>query len=403
MNTLVSTPAIEVSPISDMLNYNGLYGNYGGAYIPESLIKPLERLSNEFDKLANNQQFKEKYIYYLKQYVGRPSPLYKAERLSNFVGSTIYLKREDLNHTGAHKINNSIGQALLAQHMGAREIIAETGAGQHGVATATAAALFGIPCKIFMGAKDAERQALNVRRIKLLGAEVITTNQGSATLKDAVDAALGYYVANPESYYIIGSHVGPHPYPRIVGYFQSVIGQEARAQILEQEGRLPQAVFACVGGGSNAIGIFSGFLDDVEVALYGAEGGGIGTPNNTAATITFGKPAVFQGSYSYCLVDPNGHPVESQSVAAGLDYPAVSPQHAFLNDSKRATYFPITDNEAINAMETLSKLEGIIPAIESSHAIALAMKELKNKNILAIVNVSGRGDKDVERDFSTEC
>ncbi|HDP75410.1 MAG TPA: tryptophan synthase subunit beta [Bacteroidales bacterium] len=382
-----------------MLKYNGRYGEYGGAYVPDVLAKPLERLANEFDRLTKDPTFQKEFVQLLKHYVGRPSPLYRAKRLSDQVGSTIYLKREDLNHTGAHKINNTIGQVLVAKRMGAREIIAETGAGQHGVATATAAALMGIPCKVFMGAKDAERQALNVRRMKLLGAEVITTAMGTATLKDAVDAALMYYVEHPESFYLLGSQVGPHPYPRMVGYFQSVIGNEAREQILMLEGRLPNAIFACVGGGSNAIGLFSGFLDDVEVAIYGAEGGGEAIPGNTAATLTFGKPTVFQGTLSYCLVDENGNPCESYSVAAGLDYPGISPQHAYLKDTQRVEYFPVTDREAINAFEVLSQLEGIIPAIESSHAVALAVKLLKNKNQLAIVNLSGRGDKDVEREF----
>lgn len=399
METQTISTGINVSPIVSMLNYNGRYGEYGGAYIPEILAKPLERVSHEFDQLAKDKSFNNEYIHYLKQFVGRPSPLYLAQRLSAYVGSTIYLKREDLNHTGSHKINNTIGQVLVAKRLGAKEIIAETGAGQHGVATATAAALMGIPCKVFMGAKDVERQTLNVRRMKLLGAEVITTEMGTATLKDAVDAALGYYIEHPTSYYLLGSQVGPHPYPKMVGYFQSVIGQEARAQIIAQEGRLPQAIFACIGGGSNAIGLFSGFLNDMEVGIYGAEGGGLAIPSNTAATLSFGKPTIFQGTYSYCLVDANGNPTESHSVAAGLDYPGISPQHAYLKDTKRANYLPITDPEAIDAYKILSELEGIIPAIESSHAIALAAKTLKNKNMLAIVNLSGRGDKDVDRDI----
>lgn len=399
MEAIVTNTQVLVSPIEGMLKHNGRYGEYGGAYIPEVLAKPLERLAAEFDKHAATPEFRKEFVYLLKQYVGRPSPLYRANRLTDYVGSTIYLKREDLNHTGAHKINNTIGQALLAKRMGAREIIAETGAGQHGVATATAAALMGIPCKVFMGAKDAERQALNVRRMKLLGAQVITTTMGSATLKDAVDAALMYYIEHPESFYLLGSQVGPHPYPKMVGYFQSVIGQEAREQILLLEGRLPDSIFACAGGGSNAIGLFSGFLDDTEVQIYGAEGGGQAVPGNTAATLSFGKPTVFQGTYSYCLVDENGYPCESHSVAAGLDYPGISPQHAYLKDTGRAKYFPVTDSEAVKAFELLSKLEGIIPAIESSHAVALTIKLLKGKGQLAIVNLSGRGDKDVEREF----
>jgi tryptophan synthase beta chain len=283
--------------------------------------------------------------------------------------------------------------------MGADEIIAETGAGQHGVATATAAALMGIKCKIFMGQKDAERQEMNVYRMKVLGAEVITTDQGTATLKDAINAALEYYVQNPDAFYLLGSAVGPHPYPEIVRYFQRVIGEEARAQILELEGRLPDSVIACVGGGSNAIGLFSGFLNDPDVRILAAEGGGEGEKlYKTASTLVMGKPLVFQGTYSYCLADENDNPVDTYSIAAGLDYPGVGPEHAYLKDSGRAEYFCITDAEAIDAFRTLSRIEGIIPAIESSHAVALAMKLLKDqKDHLAIINLSGRGDKDISR------
>ena len=399
MESKIKTTSITVAPLSNMLEYNGYYGEYGGAFVHEVLKQPLARLEEAFNRYSENQEFLQEFVYLLKQYVGRPSPLYKARNLSAVVGSSIYLKREDLNHTEAHKINNTIGQALLAKRMKVREIIAETGAGQHGVATATAAALVGIPCKIFMGAKDAERQALNVQRIKLLGAELITTSRGTATLKDAVDEALGYYVSSPDSFYMLGSQVGPHPYPKMVGYFQSVIGNEAYQQILKYENRLPDAIFACVGGGSNAIGLFSGFIDHPEVAIYGAEGGGMAIPGNTAATLTFGRRAIFQGTYSYCLTDDEGNPVESHSIAAGLDYPGISPQHAYLKDSCRAKFFPVTDSEAVEAMKLLSRVEGIIPAIESSHAIALAIKFIKNKHQLAIVNLSGRGDKDVERDL----
>ena len=283
--------------------------------------------------------------------------------------------------------------------MGAKEVIAETGAGQHGVATATACALLNIPCKIFMGAIDIERQLLNVKRMRLLGAEVVSCDSGTKTLKDAVDSALGYYIENPESYYLLGSHVGPHPYPKIVGYFQSVIGNEARQQILQKENRLPDSIVACVGGGSNAIGLFSGFLNDESVKIYGAEGGGEDRIFHTAATLNYGKPMVFQGTFSYCLADENNEPIASESIAAGLDYPGISPQHAFLKDTKRAEYFSVTDKEAIEAFQLLSRLEGIIPAIESSHAVALAMKLFKNKNQLVLVNLSGRGDKDVEREL----
>lgn len=397
METSTVKQNISVSPLSEMLLSNGIYGEYGGAYVPSVLTKPLEKLANTFEMLVHEPSFNKEYIHYLKQYVGRPSPLYYAKRLSEYVGSTIYLKREDLNHTGSHKINNTIGQVLVAKNLGAKEIIAETGAGQHGVATATAAALMGIPCKIFMGAKDIKRQSLNVSRMKLLGADIIPTEMGTATLKDAVDAALGYYIDHPSTFYMLGSHVGPHPYPKMVGYFQSVIGQEARQQILNAEGRLPQAIFACIGGGSNAIGLFSGFLNDSEVEIFGAEGGGAATHENTAATLTFGKPSIFQGTYSYCLVDDMGNPVESHSIAAGLDYPGISPQHAYLKDTNRAQYHPVTDDEAIAGFKLLSKLEGITPAIESSHAVALAAKILKNRDMLAIINLSGRGDKDVDR------
>ena len=377
---------------------NGYFGEFGGMFVPPVLEPKLQKLAETFNYLKDDKEFIKEFHYYLNQYVGRPSPLYYAKRLSDYVGSRIYLKREDLNHTGAHKINNTIGQILIAKHMGAKEIIAETGAGQHGVATATAAALFGMKCKIFMGKKDAERQQLNEYRIRLLGSEFITTEQGSATLKDAVDAALGYYVENPDSYYLLGSAVGPNPYPTMVRFFQSVIGTEARKQIMEQEGRMPESIFACVGGGSNAIGLFSGFLDDQKVRIHAAEGGGEGLIlGKTASTLVLGKPMVFQGTYSYCLSDNNGNPIDAYSIAAGLDYPGVGPEHAYLKELKRAQYHCITDKEAINAFKVLSSLEGIIPAIESSHAVALAMKMLKNKNELSIINLSGRGDKDVDR------
>lgn len=388
---------IKVGPLASMLQGDGTYGEYGGAFIPPVLEDKLSKLYDFFEQEVRKDDFQKEYIKLLKQYVGRPSPLYYAHRLSQHIGSRIYLKREDLNHTGAHKINNAVGQILLAKRMGATEIIAETGAGQHGVATATAAALMGIRCKIFMGEIDAERQALNVRRIELLGAEVVRTSLGSKTLKDAVDAALGYYIEHPDAFYLLGSQVGPHPYPKIVGYFQSVIGHEARQQILEEEGKLPDSIFACLGGGSNAIGLFSGFLADENVKIFGAEGGGSGEYPKTAATLSMGKPAVFQGTKSYCLVDEEGNPIPSYSIAAGLDYPGISPQHAYLKDTGRATYAPITDKEAIDAYSLLSRLEGITPAIESSHAVAYALKELKDKNVLAIINLSGRGDKDVER------
>jgi len=394
MNTHTNTLEIENK------SKQGYFGEFGGMFVPPVLEPKLNELSNTFDKLKNDNEFIKDYHYYLKQYVGRPSPLFLAKRLSDYVGSRIYLKREDLNHTGAHKINNTIGQILVAKHMGAREIIAETGAGQHGVATATAAALFGLKCKIFMGKKDAERQQLNAYRIKLLGAEFITTDRGTGTLKDAVDAALEYYIENPDSYYLLGSAVGPHPYPTMVKFFQSVIGTEARKQIVEQEARLPESIFACVGGGSNAIGLFSGFLYDSKVRIYAAEGGGDELfPGMSASTLVFGKPTVFQGTYSYCMVDKEGNPIDTYSIAAGLDYPGVGPEHSFLKDTLRADYHSVTDQEAIFAFKLLSSLEGIIPAIESAHAVALAIKLLKNKNELSIINLSGRGDKDVDRNL----
>ncbi len=378
---------------------NGMYGEFGGMYVPPHLEEKLLNLAAFFQKEIIKDDFEKEYKYYLNKYVGRPSPLYYARNLSKYVGSKIYLKREDLNHTGSHKINNTIGQILLAKRMGATEVVAETGAGQHGVATATAAALFGIKCKIFMGAKDARRQQMNVNRIKLLGAEVILTENGRATLKDAVDAALGYYVENPDVFYLLGSQVGPHPYPTIVGYFQRIIGEEARNQILEDEGRLPDNVFACVGGGSNAIGLFQGFLYD-DVKIFAAEGGGeIAEPGKTAATLTIGKPGVFQGTYSYAISDEEGEVYPTSSIAAGLDYPGVSPQHSLLKELNRAHYYAVTDNMAVEAFKVLSKLEGIIPAIESSHAVSLAMKLLKDKpHEISIINLSGRGDKDVGRD-----
>jgi tryptophan synthase beta chain len=390
---------MEVRPLSELYTNikPGFYGEFGGAHVPPALHSNLARLEEAFFKFKDDKEFQDEFIHYLKKYVGRPSPLYFAANLSKEVGSRIYLKREDLNHTGAHKINNTIGQVLLAKRMGAKEIIAETGAGQHGVATATAAALFGIKCKIFMGSVDIERQSANVSRMKLLNADVIPATSGTQTLADAVNEALGYFIQNPDSFYMLGSQVGPHPYPNMVGYFQSVIGQEARNQIFEAEGRLPDSIFACVGGGSNAIGLFQGFLNDETVKIYGAEGGGEGEIPRTAATLSKGKTGVFQGTYSYCLVDEKGNPTTSYSIAAGLDYPGISPQHAFLKDSKRATYQAVLDQDAINAYVTLSRKEGIIPAIESAHAVALAMEVMKDKKGLAVVNLSGRGDKDVER------
>lgn len=388
---------INISPLKSMLSCNGSYGPFGGRYVPEILQDSLNKVAGLFDRLSATDEFISEFTHYLNHYAGRPSPLYYGERISKNIGADIYLKREDLNHTGSHKINNTIGQILLARKGGYREIIAETGAGQHGVATATVAAMFGMKCLIFIGARDAERQELNVRRMGMLGASVIITSEGSATLKDAVDAALAYYIAHPDSYYLLGSQVGPDPYPRMVGYFQSVIGSEARQQILIQNDRLPDAAVACVGGGSNAIGLFSGFLGDHSVGLFGAEGGGSVRAGATAATLSMGKPAVFQGTRSYCLVDEDGKPQASASIAAGLDYPGISPQHAYLKESRRAQYYAVSDDEALAAFYLLSETEGIIPAIESAHAVALTKKLFTGSGKTIIVNLSGRGDKDADR------
>lgn len=391
MNTTTKLSAITSTK-------DGYFGQFGGSFVPDVLKLRFDKLYNQFLEAIKDPSFDQEFMSYLNDYVGRPSPLYYAKRLSEHVGSKIYLKREDLNHTGAHKINNTLGQILLAKRMGYKEVIAETGAGQHGVATATAAALFGMKCKVFMGKTDYDRQLLNVNRIKLLGAEVYPISEGGAGLKDAVDAAIGYFIEHPEVFYILGSAVGPHPYPTIVRYFQSVIGKEAREQILQKENRLPDSIIACIGGGSNAIGIFSAFLDDKDVKIFAAEGGGEGLIlGKTAATLSLGKPMAFQGAYSLVLQDEQGNPVKSYSIAAGLDYPGIGPEHSHLHEIKRVNYMPVTDDEAVEAFKLLSKIEGIIPAMESSHAVALATKILKNKNELTIINLSGRGDKDVER------
>jgi tryptophan synthase beta chain len=379
-------------------NKQGYFGEFGGAFVPPVLEGKLKDLSDSFYKIAFTKEFEDEFINLLKNYVGRPSPLYYAKRLSEYVNSKIYLKREDLNHTGAHKINNTIGQILLAKRLGAKQILAETGAGQHGVATATAAALFGMKCKVFMGAEDVERQKLNVKRMELLGAQVVSIEAGQGTLKDAVDAALGYYIEHPDAYYLLGSAVGPHPYPTMVAHFQSIIGKEARKQFLEAEGKLPDSIIACIGGGSNAIGLFKEFISDETVKIYAAEGAGEGLDSKrTAATLNLGKRMVFQGADSICLADEEGKPAGSHSVAAGLDYPGIGPEHAYLHKIKRVEYHGITDKEAIEAFKLLSEKEGIIPAIESSHAVALAAKLFKNKNKTVIINLSGRGDKDAER------
>lgn len=374
----------------------GNFGEFGGSYVPEGLQTVLDDLANQFDKYKDDPDFNADFKYYLKEYVGRENPLTYAENLTEYVGGAkIYLKREDLNHTGAHKINNTIGQILLAKRMGATRIIAETGAGQHGVATATACAMFKIPCTIYMGTEDIKRQALNVFRMELLGAEVVPVNEGQGRLKEAVDAALNELVENYETtFYLLGSAVGPHPFPSMVRHFQSIISEEARRQILAKEGKLPKAVIACVGGGSNAIGAFAHFIDDADVRLIGVE-------PIEAASISKGVPAILHGFKCLTLLDEAGNPSETNSIAAGLDYPGVGPEHSYLSETGRAEYVQASGAEALEAFQLLSKIEGIIPALESSHAVFYAMKlakELSPEDSI-IVNLSGRGDKDVNQVF----
>ena len=377
---------------------NGYFGRFGGRYVPEIIMPALEDLEKEYERAGKDEAFKKKLDYYLKHYAGRPSPLSYAARLTEaWGGAKIYLKREDLNHTGAHKINNTIGQILLAQRMGKTRIIAETGAGQHGVATATVAARFGLPCVIYMGQEDVERQALNVFRMKLLGAEVVTVKTGSRTLKDAINEAFRDWVANLKTtHYIFGSTVGPHPYPLIVRDFQRVIGREAKEQILAAEGRLPDMCLACVNGGSNAIGLFYEFLED-KVTLVGVEAAGDGIDSERhAATLTRGSAGVFHGSFMFLLQDQNGQVHPTHSISAGLDYPGVGPEHCYLKETGRVKYVSATDEEAVEAFLELSQLEGIIPALESAHAVAQAKKEAPkmSKHRIMIINLSGRGDKD---------
>ncbi|MFC4302847.1 tryptophan synthase subunit beta [Cohnella boryungensis] len=379
----------------------GRFGPFGGKYVPETLMNALIELEEAYLKYKDDPEFLEEVRYLLKQYSGRPTPLYYAERLTQHLGGAkIYLKREDLNHTGAHKINNTIGQAVLAKRMGKKKVIAETGAGQHGVATATVAALMGLECKVFMGEEDTKRQQLNVFRMKLLGSEVVPVLSGTRTLKDACNETLRYWVSHvDDTYYILGSVTGPHPYPMMVRDFQRIIGLESREQILEAEGRLPDAVVAAVGGGSNAIGMFHPFVGDESVRLIGVEAAGRGVDTEEhAATMTKGRPGVFQGSMSYVLQDEGGQVLPAHSISAGLDYPGIGPEHAYLKDTNRAQYFPITDQEALDALSALSRLEGIIPALESAHAIAHTMKlaPAMGKDEIIVVSLSGRGDKDVE-------
>ncbi|ADN09280.1 tryptophan synthase subunit beta [Sulfurimonas autotrophica] len=376
---------------------NGHFGIFGGRYVPETLMPALLQLKEEYEAIRFNEDFWKEVDYYLKDYVGRPSPLFYAENISKEIGAKVYLKREDLNHTGAHKINNVIAQGLMAKRLGYKKVIAETGAGQHGVATATIAALLGLECEIFMGAKDVERQELNVFRMKLLGAKVNSVASGSKTLKDAMNDAIRHWVTNArDTFYIIGTVAGPHPYPMMVRDFQAIIGWEARAQILEKENRLPDYVIACIGGGSNAIGTFQHFLEDKEVQCIGIEAGGLGIETNKhGCSLEKGRPGVLHGQMSYLLQDEDGQVLEAHSISAGLDYPGIGPEHAFHKDNKSVSYDNVTDQEALDAFVWLSQKEGIIPAFESSHAVAY-LKKMKNiEGKLIIVNLSGRGDKDM--------
>ena len=379
------------------------FGIFGGQYVPETLMDTLAKLEAEFESAIRDNAFIEEFNFLLREYVGRPSPLYFAERLTAHCGGAkIFLKREDLNHTGAHKINNTIGQALLARRMGKTRLIAETGAGMHGVATATVAALFGMKCDVFMGAEDARRQAQNVARMKMLGANLVKVECAytTATLKEAMNEALRNWVETLDyTFYVIGTAAGPHPYPTMVKEFQSIIGKEARRQIIEKTGRLPNQVVACIGGGSNAIGIFAPFIDDAEVALYGAEAAGEGIETGKhAASLNAGSVGVLHGNKTYLLQDEFGQIYNTHSVSAGLDYPGIGPEHAYLHDTGRAKYVPITDAQAINAFQTLCRLEGIIPALESSHGLALAMQNASelSKDDVIVVSLSGRGDKDMD-------
>lgn len=380
----------------------GRFGRFGGQYVPETLMSALHTLEADYARLHADVAFQDELKYYLAQYSGRPTPLFYAERLTKHLGGAkIYLKREDLNHTGAHKINNTLGQALLAVHTGKKRVIAETGAGQHGVASATVAALFGLECTVFMGEEDMARQALNVFRMRMLGAEVVPAKSGTRTLKDATNEAIRHWVEHVEdTYYIIGSVVGPHPYPRMVRDFQRIIGDETKSQMQLMEGRLPDTLVACVGGGSNAMGLFYPFVEDKSVALVGVEASGKGIHTEEhAASIGRGRPGVLHGSLTYLLQDEFGQVAPAHSISAGLDYPGIGPEHAFLHDTGRAKYVPISDEEALESFFLLSKTEGIIPALESAHAVAHVVKDIQNydKDSIVVICLSGRGDKDVEQ------
>jgi tryptophan synthase beta chain len=385
--------------ISSVPDAQGRFGAYGGRYVPETLMHALRQLTDEYFRARDDTDFQKQYHYYLKHYVGRPSPLYFAERLTKEAGGArIYLKREDLNHTGAHKINNCIGQALLTRRMNKPRVIAETGAGQHGVATATAAALFGLQCQVYMGEEDVRRQRLNVFKMRALGAEVVTVKTGSRTLRDAINEAMRDWMASVENtHYIIGSVVGPHPFPMMVRDFQSVIGQEARHQCLEQTGRLPNVIVACVGGGSNSAGIFYPFINDAQVDLVGVEAGGRGSEyGQHAATVSFGRPGVLHGSHSYVLQDGDGQTAPVHSVSAGLDYPGIGPEHSYWKDSGRVQYTHVSDSEALEGFATCSRLEGILPALETAHAVVEAMRMAAKRptDDVIVTCFSGRGDKD---------
>lgn len=383
-----------------MPDEKGHFGLFGGRYVPETLMQAVLELETEYDKAKKDPEFNDQIDKLLKEYVGRETPLYLAENITDYAsGAKIYLKREDLNHTGAHKINNTVGQALLAVRMGKRKIVAETGAGQHGVATATVCALLNLECVVFMGEEDIKRQALNVFRMELLGAKIVSVTSGSATLKDAVNEALRYWVAHvDDTHYLLGSVMGPHPFPMMVRDFQSVIGKETKAQFFNKVGKLPEAIVACIGGGSNAMGMFYPFIEDNEVQLFGVEaaGHGVDTPYH-AASLTRGNPGVLHGSLMYLLQDSHGQVQEAHSISAGLDYPGVGPEHSYLKEIGRIQYTSITDEEALQAFQLLAKLEGIIPALESAHAVAFAIKQAGSmkKDESLVVCLSGRGDKDV--------
>lgn len=375
------------------------YGEFGGQYVPQKLKEKLNEIERQFTKAKEDENFNKEYLYYLTQFVGRPTPLYFAYNLTKHIGGAkIYLKREDLNHTGSHKINNAIGQILLAKRMNKTHIIAETGAGQHGVATATVCSLFNIRCTIFMGKEDIKRQSVNVEKMKLLGAEIYEVTKGEGTLKEAVDEAFEYLLKNQDVFYLIGSAVGPSPYPEMVKYFQQIIGEEAKKQILEQERQLPKAIIACIGGGSNSIGLFTEFVKDKNVDIFGVEGAGKGLETGKHASAIYNnKVGILHGMKTYTMQDEEGNIQDAYSISAGLDYPGIGPEHAYLKSIDRVKYDSITDNEAVSAFKLLCRLEGIIPALESSHAIAYAIKIAKNykENDSIIVNLSGRGDKDM--------